>query len=314
MSDLQRFIEYLGWRDGENVFILRIYGENVSLHHQILFSSDLVKAQKLIDRYNGTAQIYVTVNPHSKDIGNRSAGKRETILCVKNVYIDVDSEHPGKNPANMAEIGQLKDTVDSLEIWLNNYGAEYNLSFTGNGFRFIIPIPDSHPNIDKKVAVLLKSMKNKYPSVDTAVSDASRITGVPGTMNVKEETEDRKNRMRDGFPGKERVENARFCDEIWDIPDPKAHPAYKENVETNGKIDELVKGLVEESQVFRTLLKTAIKAKKGERSKNDFRMCSYLAQCGINRKDMRDILRKYGSEKTNREAYVNLTVDAIFKG
>ena len=157
-------------------------------------------------------------------------------------------------------------------------------------------------------------MKNKYPHVDTAVSDASRITGVPGTENVKVETEDRKNRMRDGFPGQDRVENVRFCDEIWEIPSEKAHPAYKEDVETNGKIDELVKGLVEESQVFRTLLKTAIKAKKGERSKNDFRMICYLAQVGVNRNDAHNILRKYGSEKTNRESYVSMTVSAVFRG
>ena len=59
-------------------------------------------------------------------------------------------------------------------------------------------------------------MEELFPDVDLAVKDARRVSGIPGTINVKKEDVGKGmvNRMRDEFDGTKRSENVDFLEEL----------------------------------------------------------------------------------------------------
>lgn len=165
---------------------------------------DIEAAEKFVKLNDGRRQLYMNINPCHITCSGKP--KDSDILGVRNLYLDVDPvKAPGmsKYPATDEEIDDipLDDIIDFIEC----FNVEYLMDFTGNGYRFIIPIKGGESRDERAFVCLLHSMFPDY--VDTNVVDPSRITGVPGTMNVKDEVEDRHNRHRNIFKGKDRVEN-----------------------------------------------------------------------------------------------------------
>ena len=316
MTNLEKFLTYLGWIPGEDVHIIRIYGKGISEFYQIRNKKDLIGAEKLIEKFNGSAQIYVTVNPCTTDIPADSFGGRKYVKCVRNVYLDIDSEHPKDNPANQEEINRLGKTVAAINKWLKGMGVDYHQDFSGNGWRYLIPIPDSHNDIEMRIKYLTESMKKKYPEIDGGIWDCARITGVPGTLNVKTEVEGRENRLRDNFIEQERVTNKTVSRQLWDIELPDVKTEFNENISiSDDMIDDLVALIIRKFPLFNNIVKKAAKASKGKRSEIDFRMCHYLANIGVDKKTATGIMWKYATDKVRENPkYLMTTIKKIYGG
>ena len=314
-NDLEDFLDYLGWIPGEEVFILRFY-DGKTIHHNfhIKERNDLVEAIKIINLLDGKSQIYISLNPHIKDIDPNSFGNKKTIKCVKNILIDIDSDHSKDLPANSEEIGKLKDTVEFIEKWLKGFGVNYMQSFTGNGFRFIIPVPATNKDIEVYIKEFIHKLANKVDFIDKNVSDCSRITGVPGTRNVKSKEDPktgRVNRMRQ-ISDVKRVESPFFLEELHKLDIEENTNVYTGDIELDN-IEELVRFISEKSIFFKSILKRARVVRTGKRSEIDWAIVSVLKDLDISENNIKEILIRYGTSKTKDPDYVNITTQGALR-
>jgi hypothetical protein len=107
-----------------------------------------------------------------------------------------------KHPATEAEIMDIP--IDEIcDVVRDKCGYNTYVDMTGNGFRAIVPVHGATADDQKRLVAHLSGMFPGY--IDRNVVDPSRITGVPGTMNMKIEVPGRPNRRRDLFTGHTRL-------------------------------------------------------------------------------------------------------------
>ena len=157
------------------------------------------KAQDLNARgYN----IYTTLNHIKSDFEGKSAGDID--IAFRNLLlIDIDRTGDTKQPATDQDIQNAKDLADEVMAYLSGLGwPPPTRVMSGNGHHLYYAL-DALPNsTESKVLIsqalkgLAKKFNNENVSIDPKVSNASRITKVPGTIMRKgEESSDRPYRM-----------------------------------------------------------------------------------------------------------------------
>ena len=211
--------------------------------------------ERWIEQHNHHAQVYIGINPIRKDAGKFPKDADVAFWC--NEYLDLDCEKPkefkGYN-ATDGELEHLKPFVEKINNWLNGHGFNPGYcDMTGNGYRWILPVPPLML-IGKDLSVLAtkkKAFKERIskdceivPGSGAAIDsvfDFKRITGVPGTENVKTESADRPCRTREPFRGVERQEDQNLRDYIMlleiEAPAPIAAPPRPKD----GTLEELMK-------------------------------------------------------------------------
>lgn len=164
------------------------------------------------NKYNGHAQCYVSNNPVRLDISPGDDHKDEDITHVCNIIIDVDPEKHDleisdkevkRYAATDVEKEKAVKNADIVEGYLKSDGYTFYRDDSGNGSRFVIalePIPltkDNRKHIKAHLKATQHAIRDKTGvKIDTSVYDLRRLTGIPGTLNLKKETDTRKNRMR----------------------------------------------------------------------------------------------------------------------
>ena len=129
--------------------------------------------------------------------------------------------------ATDAERAKALSQLPILQAWLRSHGLNCGLELhTGNGAGMVLPIPETkaEPLFIAKLATFLKVVQADIPCTDPAMFDPPRVIGIPGTINAKLETEDRKNQLRE-IVGEipERIEDRHLLDFIKSLePDPAA--------------------------------------------------------------------------------------------
>lgn len=166
-------------------------------------TDDVRKVEAFIKLNDGEHQLYCNVNPCITTAYGKP--KDAEISEVMNLYIDVDPVKAAgmrKHPATDAEITAIP--IDKICNAIHRKaGAWIYVDGTGNGYRIIVPVHDATPATQKAFVHHIHALFPDY--IDTQVIDPSRITGIPGTMNVKAEFPDRQNRRRDSFLGHRRL-------------------------------------------------------------------------------------------------------------
>ncbi len=133
--------------------------------------------------------LYTTLNPLKAGMGEFSAANDGDVICRRRLLIDIDRDSGKDHPATDADIQAAKALGDQIASHLDGLGWPSPIRIlSGNGHHLIYPLDDL-PNTDeitKDIRDLLRNLKTQFSvnglSVDTTVSNASRVTKLPGTL------------------------------------------------------------------------------------------------------------------------------------
>lgn len=256
--------------------------------------------QEWIDRYNGKIQVYVSINPIKK--GSPKFPHDTDVAYWCNEYIDLDCEKPKKCKGYNAtdeELERLEPFVGKINKWLadNGFKTGYN-DFTGNGYRWILPIPPLKlDGVDlDDLAAKKKEFKKRLvkgvgitPGCGAAIDsvfDFKRITGVPGTKNMKTVVDGRPGRPRKPFTDAVRDEDQDLRDYIMLIKIEHAAPATSAPRPATHTLEEILK----KNEKIRKLY-NGDSSKYQSRSDAEWALCCELARQGFNPGSIEDALR-----------------------
>ncbi len=133
--------------------------------------------------------LYATLNPINAGIGQTSSAKDVDVICRRRLLIDIDRDTGKDHPATDADIEAAKAMGDQIASHLDGDGWPSPVRImSGNGHHLIYTLDDlpNTENVTKDVRDLLRNLKTQFSvnglSVDTTVSNASRVTKLPGTL------------------------------------------------------------------------------------------------------------------------------------
>jgi hypothetical protein len=133
--------------------------------------------------------LYSTLNPLKAEIGQFSAARDVDVISRRRLLIDIDRDVGKDHPATDADIEAAKSLGDQIASHLDGLGWPLPVRIlSGNGHHLIYPLDDlpNSKETTNSIRVLLQCLKAKFSSnglsVDTTVSNASRVTKLPGTL------------------------------------------------------------------------------------------------------------------------------------
>jgi hypothetical protein len=142
--------------------------------------------------------IYTCLNPIKPEFAGYAVGDAD-ILCRRLLLVDLDRIGEKPAPATDDEIRLAVEVADEVQAsFLARYGEVPTRILSGNGIHLYYRL-DDYPNDDASLDAfkrVLQTLASKFNTdaieVDTSVSNASRITKVPGTIAFKgKATDDR---------------------------------------------------------------------------------------------------------------------------
>lgn len=322
--NLESFINVLGGTlDGTDQYNVMYFKDGGQNGYQIKAPEDIAGAEAWLAKYDGKHQLYINVNPINPANRVSAKPKDSDILEVRNLYIDIDRETKGafqKHAATDAEMSEVKKVTQDVEAFLQEtfrHDIGWYADMTGNGFRFIIPATGIGAGMNKE---LIMALKGRFGNgIDTAVSDASRVTGVPGTLNVKKESPEdmRMNRRRTTFPDDVvRVDNdvSHIEHQIGKVPKAPTKTPTTPVVTTSDLMT--IEDVRDKSSAVNDLLNGKY---AGDRSAAEMALANHLVFYGFTRETVGSVLvgvsqigkaaEKVASGFTN---YVDNTVDRAF--
>lgn len=133
--------------------------------------------------------MYATLNPLRSGLGQNHSASDMDVTCRRRILIDIDRDYGKEHPASDAQIEAARFLAEQIKSYLGELGWPMPVRvMSGNGQHLIYPLDDL-PNTDEvthTVRDLLRNLKEKFSgnglSVDTTVSNASRVTKLPGTL------------------------------------------------------------------------------------------------------------------------------------
>ena len=133
--------------------------------------------------------MYATLNPLRSGLRQSAAATDVDVTFRRRLLIDIDRDQGKEHPASDAQIEEARLLAEQIKGYFVDLGwPEPIRVMSGNGHHLIYPLDDL-PNTDEvthAVRDLLRNLKAKFSgnglSVDTTVSNASRVTKLPGTL------------------------------------------------------------------------------------------------------------------------------------
>lgn len=274
-----------------------------------------VKDEAFCNNLDGTAQLYMSVNLCQKVFNKPRIADVTHWTCE---YVDLDCERPDHSiPATIIELTGLVVEVERINNWLEIEGfLPGYCDFTGNGYRWLLPIPPLDlRDINVEGVMLLNEQKKEFlriiqretdTNVDTGVGELSRITGIPGTVNVK--ARDDTDRRREPFRGCDRIEDQNLQDYIMGI-EIKEKEYIPDVVDWSGDAGQILDAILAHDKGFKTMIDKVAVMGKGKRSDYDMAITRKLRDYKVSMSDAMDILYQFGSGKARgRLGYVRMTV------
>lgn len=327
-ESIEPFIRYLGWVPGLNQFNVMTF-KPVHNGPVIKNESDLAAADAFIEEYNGKQSLYVNLNPVK--VGTKKGKPKDAdVIESINAYIDIDRvDHPEFEhkdyPATDDELDMTKLVAGAVLTKLKEVGIEYPMTdMTGNGYRIIIPTI----GLTKKVhQAFLKKLEDRFgASIDTAMFDPSRVTGIPGTINVKlKVTDDRWLRVRTPWMPQERKESdvaalmkymSNAQQKLTDVPTERL-PTL-----TGTKVS-LEEAMIVDDEWDSGMLRKLIsgdRCKFTDRSRAEQSLADRLVYYNFTESEIRDILINKSNlgkaaerDKRKGDNYVSVTIEKAFQ-
>lgn len=153
---------------------------------------------KTVEVLNGCGDLYLNLNRLLPDLLGRAANEFKPwaklrftdaeVVRRRAILVDCAPVRPGGINSTDTELAAAVATADRIGDYLfDRWDVEPFLMKSGNGTQLIYLIDE--PSDTLRVKSVLEHLANQFSDasvkVDTAVSDAARITRVPGTLNCK---------------------------------------------------------------------------------------------------------------------------------
>jgi hypothetical protein len=133
--------------------------------------------------------LYATLNPLRARLGLRHSANDGDVLSRRRLLIDIDRDFGKEHPASDVEIQAARGLADEIKDYLADLKWPPPVRLmSGNGHHLVYPLADLPNTNEATTAIrgLLSMLKAKFSrdgfSVDTSVSNASRVTKLPGTF------------------------------------------------------------------------------------------------------------------------------------
>jgi hypothetical protein len=134
---------------------------------------------------------YIVMNPLRPDFEGRNA-KKENILHRRLLLVDLDRTGSRVDPASNKELEAILEVAQSIITFTSNLGLPApGVVMSGNGYHLYYRLadlsntPETTALIEVVLHALAKFFNTDLVEVDTKVSDAGRITKIPGTIARK---------------------------------------------------------------------------------------------------------------------------------
>jgi hypothetical protein len=147
--------------------------------------------------------VYIVMNPIRSDFTGPGCAKDADIIFRDLLLIDIDRLGDTSQPASQGELDEAEALATVVATTLGDQGwPKPILMMSGNGYHLYYVLDDV-ANDEESTALIRNTLKTLAATfntetigIDTTVSNASRITKVPGTFACKGvETADRPYRM-----------------------------------------------------------------------------------------------------------------------
>lgn len=309
---IREFINYLGVMPGYYHIYVRI--DKTRDRYDTVVGIPAY-SDKYPAKMDGTAQLYISVNPCRVMTGKPKISDVAYWTCE---YIDLDCERPDHSiPATDEELAALKPEIDDIDDWLVSHEFKPGyFDFTGNGYRWLLPVPIFDlQDMRIKDVMLLNEQKHEFlrimkketgANIDTSVGELSRITGIPGTLNVK--ARDGTDRRREPFRGCDRVEDKALQDYVMNLEIVEADYEFKV-VDWGSDTGLTLEAIMSSDKKLRTMIDRIAVIRPGKRSEYDYAVALRLRDWKVSPDNAVDILRQFGSSKARvKPDYVRVTV------
>jgi len=134
---------------------------------------------------------YVVMNPLKPDFDARNA-RKEDVLHRRLLLVDLDRGGFKDDPATAQELDAALAVAESIMAFTANLGLpKPSIVMSGNGYHLYYRLADLPNTLETTMLIegTLQSLANIFNTdsveVDTKVSDAGRITKIPGTIARK---------------------------------------------------------------------------------------------------------------------------------
>lgn len=146
----------------------------------------------------GQLNVYISVNPLKYDdhstVNSCAPGpsfKDPHATRLATLYIDIDPVRESNCAATENEVLNARDVGNKIATCLSQKGIQYYSNFSGNGYSFLVNLPNYQTSKSAQIAKLLNylnaAFKTEYAKVDTTVHSPSQIMRMMGTLNMKGE-------------------------------------------------------------------------------------------------------------------------------
>jgi len=186
-------------------------GENRSPVFSHFIAANYESKSKLKDAFETAAldlnrqgfNVYIVMNPIRSDFTGPGCARDTDIIFRDLLLIDIDRLGDTSQPANQEELDEAEALATVVELAMGERGWPAPIwMMSGNGFHLYFVLEDV-PNDEESTALIRDTLVNLAEQfntatvgIDTTVSNASRITKVPGSIMRKGiETADRPYRM-----------------------------------------------------------------------------------------------------------------------
>jgi hypothetical protein len=159
--------------------------------------------QHVVEMNKQGFNLYATLNPLRGGLGPSHTANDDDVTCRRRLLIDIDRDSGKDHPASDAEIETASDLADDIKVHLHAQGWATPIQLmSGNGHHLVYPLVDLPTSLEVTASIreCLIALKSKFSrngfSVDTTVSNPSRVTKLPGTFVRRgAETKDRPYRV-----------------------------------------------------------------------------------------------------------------------
>lgn len=194
LTNLETLIKNINiLKDDKQLVEIRVISKDKNVL-KILKSADTTKLANIALSYNGRANVYITLNPVTKDyIHGTNAIKDNQIETRKWLLIDLDPIRNLKGSVSDSMFSKVIDHSNCIKEVLKDRGWFQPVEFSsGNGIHLLYPIKMKNDDYSNQlIKDFLKSLSIYFSTesvyVDQVNYNASRLTRFYGTLNIKGE-------------------------------------------------------------------------------------------------------------------------------